>query len=211
MDGYDATRAIRNDLKLLDLPVIAMTANTLASDCEQCLAAGMNDHIGKPFDVIGMIMVVARHIHRYRHALPAGGQAVYPDREVTGSPVELPEIDIGAMLARTMGDHDLLKRLMSGFVDKYGPFAETLSRSLADGDLAAVGWKAHDLKGAAGNLGVGILSVAAERLQAAAEAGDMKEASVVGQEVCRLLAVVVGAALRLSKQDRATTGDCAEP
>ena len=51
LDGYAATRAIREDLRLRQLPIIAMTANAMASDREACLAAGMNDHVGKPFEI----------------------------------------------------------------------------------------------------------------------------------------------------------------
>ena len=51
MDGYTATEQIRNDLKLTQLPIIAMTANALTRDREHCLAVGMNDHIPKPIDV----------------------------------------------------------------------------------------------------------------------------------------------------------------
>lgn len=51
MDGLEATRAIRN---LPDgkgrLPIIAMTAGSGDDDAERCLAAGMDGHIGKPFD-----------------------------------------------------------------------------------------------------------------------------------------------------------------
>ncbi len=51
LDGYAATHAIRNDLGLIQLPIIAMTANAMASDRDACLSAGMNEHIGKPFDM----------------------------------------------------------------------------------------------------------------------------------------------------------------
>jgi polar amino acid transport system substrate-binding protein len=50
MDGYLATRAIRGETGLRDLPIIAMTAHAMAADRERCLAAGMNGHIAKPID-----------------------------------------------------------------------------------------------------------------------------------------------------------------
>jgi len=52
MDGHEATRAIRSlDLpRAKSIPIIAMTANVFREDIEQCFAAGMNDHIGKPLD-----------------------------------------------------------------------------------------------------------------------------------------------------------------
>jgi CheY-like chemotaxis protein len=52
MDGYDATRRIRTqDIpNAKTVPIIAMTANVFREDIERCLAAGMNDHIGKPVD-----------------------------------------------------------------------------------------------------------------------------------------------------------------
>jgi CheY-like chemotaxis protein len=55
MDGLQATRHIRQQLKLTQLPIIAMTANVMASDRDDCLAAGMNDHIGKPFNVTDLV------------------------------------------------------------------------------------------------------------------------------------------------------------
>jgi len=50
LDGLSAARAIRA-LGYTALPIVAMTANAMASDRTDCLAAGMNDHIGKPFSI----------------------------------------------------------------------------------------------------------------------------------------------------------------
>ena len=60
MDGYAATRAIRQELGLATLPIIAMTANAMASDRAACLEAGMNEHIGKPFDLNDLVAMLLR-------------------------------------------------------------------------------------------------------------------------------------------------------
>ncbi|MBK7002600.1 MAG: response regulator [Rhodoferax sp.] len=50
MDGLTATRLIRNELGLRQLPIIAMTANVMESDQQASMDAGMDAHVGKPFD-----------------------------------------------------------------------------------------------------------------------------------------------------------------
>jgi len=63
MDGLEATRHIRSQLdKSKKLPIIAMTAHVFADDIEQCLIAGMDDHIGKPFDIQAVIEKLRKYL-----------------------------------------------------------------------------------------------------------------------------------------------------
>jgi signal transduction histidine kinase len=71
MDGYEATRRIRASglPRAGAIPIVAMTANVFREDVERCLAAGMNDHIGKPMD----FYEVLANLRRYLRA-PEGGE-----------------------------------------------------------------------------------------------------------------------------------------
>lgn len=77
MDGYAATRAIRQDLGLLSLPIIAMTANAMASDRAACLAAGMDDHVGKPFE-LDQLVAILLGCTQPEAAIPASSQRDLP-------------------------------------------------------------------------------------------------------------------------------------
>ena len=62
MDGYEATRLIRTQKRFRDLPILALTANTMKGDKERVINAGMNDHIAKPVNPKTMFITIARWI-----------------------------------------------------------------------------------------------------------------------------------------------------
>jgi two-component system sensor histidine kinase/response regulator len=107
MDGVTATREIRK-LGLIDLPIIAMTANAMQADKEKCMDAGMNDHIAKPIDPDSMFSTLLKW-----HKPEAG--AVPPASQPTG-PIKPEAEDY---------DDDLLPRLRA-LLDADDPEAEEL-------------------------------------------------------------------------------------
>ncbi len=72
VDGYEATRRIRQMDAGAALPIVAMTANAMAGDRERCLASGMTDYISKPVSPERLRQV----IERYRPSAPDRATAV---------------------------------------------------------------------------------------------------------------------------------------
>ncbi len=64
MDGLEATRRIREEKnpRAKTIPIVAMTANVFQEDIEKCLAAGMNDHIGKPLDIAEVLTILRKYL-----------------------------------------------------------------------------------------------------------------------------------------------------
>jgi CheY-like chemotaxis protein len=75
MDGLEAARRIRafeKERGSEGVPIIAMTAPVFKSDIEGCLAAGMNDHLGKPFDV----NAVLTKLYKYLYVTESGSKGI---------------------------------------------------------------------------------------------------------------------------------------
>lgn len=63
MDGYQATRIIRNELSIKDLPIVAVTAHALEEEKEKCFEAGMSDFLAKPYSKEQLENVILRNIN----------------------------------------------------------------------------------------------------------------------------------------------------
>jgi signal transduction histidine kinase/CheY-like chemotaxis protein len=79
IDGYEAAARIRRSQSGADVPIIAMTANAMSGDRDQCLAAGMDDYISKPIRDDELDRVIARWIAR-GHAQAGGLLRASPSR-----------------------------------------------------------------------------------------------------------------------------------
>ena len=62
MNGLEATRQIRADAALQDIPIIGLTALAMTRDREQCLAAGMNDYLSKPIQMQELVKIIEHYL-----------------------------------------------------------------------------------------------------------------------------------------------------
>ena len=164
MDGLTATRAIRLLDDCGELPIVAMTAHTMVHEKQKCVDAGMNDHIGKPFDEAGFYRVLAKWIpHRKQQRQPAMTPAMTPDNRLPS----LNGVDTRAGLALLLGDAVRYRHWLDDFVT-YAPAAlRQIRDALAAGDTALAIAVAHALKGRMGMLGMTELHAMAAGLEAA--------------------------------------------
>lgn len=171
MDGYTATRRIRQQSNFAALPIIAMTADAMAVDRERALACGMNDHLSKPLDVDAMFATLAKWI---KPRLGRSGQAQeLNDPQISASlPTELEGIDKVAGLTACSGKEALYLRLLRKFHATQFCFVEQFQAALADPDPTAATRMAHTLRGNAGNIGAKSVAQAAAQLEQACRAGE---------------------------------------
>jgi len=176
MDGIEATQAIRSDSRFQDLPIIAMTANAMASDREKCLKAGMNDHIGKPIDPDKLLGTLLHWIKRpdddgaiRQGQIHATTPAAF-DNDAE-APLDIVEIDVTSALKRTGGNRKRYEALLRRFAQQQGSVVEDIRKALFAGDLATAEREAHSLKGASGTLGAMSLSDAAAKAEVAIRTG----------------------------------------
>ena len=166
MDGISATKSVRSNPKYKSLPIIAMTANVMDRDREACLAAGMNDHVGKPIDPEELFATLLRWIPRATVA--AASVAVRSSVGVAApEPLDIPGIDTSTALKRTGGNRERYESLLSRFADSQAGAVREIRAALAANDSPTAQRIAHSLKGAAANLGATKLAEAAARAEAA--------------------------------------------
>ncbi len=211
MDGLTATRHIRANPRWRELPVLAMTTNAMASDREQCLAAGMNAHLAKPIDpdelfalLLQWLPVAAEQpvLSPGASVLPPVADAVFP--AIAG-------VDVQAGLRRVLNKRAAYEALLRKFIQGQADAAEQTRRLLAEGRLDDAIRALHTLKGTAATIGAESLANQADALEEALQQGrqDAQFASQLAalEASCAALIVQLQAVVPALAATEATHGD----
>jgi signal transduction histidine kinase/DNA-binding response OmpR family regulator/HPt (histidine-containing phosphotransfer) domain-containing protein len=187
MDGYEAARWIRDPQSAVrdhHIPIIALTAHALRSDREKCLAAGMNDHVAKPIEP----QILLETLNKWFKAKAAPGS--FPDQPAPGQGRPTDIFDRGELVARLMGDVELLQLILAGFLEDIPQRIDALQNALAEGDALLVRRQAHTIKGAAANVSAPALGAVAYQLEQAGETADLVGADRLAVQLREQFALV---------------------
>jgi len=157
MDGWETTAQIRSRPADGNTPVIALTAHALIGFQDQCLAAGMNDYIAKPFDLAQLFRVLSQWVPARTSAPAPLGDARFRGLENV--------VAVHEALERMEGNADLLEKYLKKLYLAPVHAEDEVRAALDRGDLAAARDIVHPVRGLVGMLGMTEVFKAAEVLE----------------------------------------------
>lgn len=203
MDGIEATRQIRSNPDLRRIPIIAMTANAMQADREQCMEVGMNDYIAKPFDPNQLFSVLLQW-------LPHNGSPEHQSEETSKKPQKKQSaaslsgtkvLDASIGLQHMMGNETFYLQVLHKFSENQKNAVSGIKEALEAGDSETAVRLAHTLKGLCGSIGAQALQAMAQELEYRIRDGAKKsELEPLLREAEDMLAAVVAEAKLLQNE-----------
>jgi CheY-like chemotaxis protein len=171
MDGFEATTEIRRREQASGgrrVPIVALTANAMAQDREECLNAGMDDHLAKPFSM----QTIQEMLDRWMPQAGTQPQAV----EAAAPPPAQAVLDRGVLeqlsALRVNGKPDLLARTINLYLVESPKLMQTLKQATLANDAPGIVRAAHSLKSSSANVGATALSRYCGDIEASARRAD---------------------------------------
>ena len=188
MSGLQATQMIREAearRRLTRTPIVAVTANAMPGDRENCLSAGMDGYTPKPVSPQALMREMDRVLELLTHGLadgpaseptphlPADAPTAQPATPAPTLPSASPQaLDVEKLRRRLDGDEETLQQLAMAMRSDLVSRLEDMERALAARDAAAAVAHAHGLKGSLGSMTAERGARLAKGLELAARAGD---------------------------------------
>ncbi|MFC0154892.1 CHASE domain-containing protein [Xanthomonas dyei] len=207
VDGYEATRRLRQIPALASLPVIALTAGAFRPQQEKALEAGMNGFIAKPFNVEELVAAIRHFMHPGIKRIPSlpheTDLAIGPEWQHDD-----PELLDAARAHSLWREREPYARYLSKLLRDNPDPAEVAAEHLRRNELPAIGAMAHKLRGAAGSLALPALAGAASDLETRIEDGHDITASLIAlKDVMQRTAEAIGTFLQHDHATAAANDD----
>lgn len=162
MDGYQATRLLRDDARHDAIPIVAMTAHALDYERDRCMDLGMNAHISKPIEVTTLYRTLEEFLKPENPFKEEEDEWLFPAREAG--------FDTMRGLERLGGNEAMYRTLLGQFHERYKNAASMLRQLHTQGQLREIAAFARTVRGLSRSMGHAALAEAAENLEAATRA-----------------------------------------
>ena len=183
MDGYQATAAIRAREAGggKRLPIVALTANAMEGDRDQCLAAGMDDYLAKPYSLTQLQQVLGRWLQPEKGEVVAAAEPAMVDTPAAAVPTAAINMKLLNQLRELdpSGGLGLARKILRIYLDSAGDLVGQIEQAIATGDAEALRRAAHSLKSSSANVGAETLSGLFKQLEELGREGKLDEASSV--------------------------------
>ncbi|MGD7037195.1 response regulator [Methylotuvimicrobium buryatense] len=178
MDGYEATRQIREVLGLTLLPIVALTAGAFKNQQAAALNAGMNGFIAKPFDVEELIAYLQQYVTGPQVTADSKNEPIASAKKDDS---QFPMIDIDRGL-NNWGDAATYYKYLQKFAESHGYDGDEIAKMMAQGERESALALAHKLKGTAGNLALIQVWKLAEKI----ESSLLKDGATIDESIQQL-------------------------
>ena len=185
MDGFEATAVIRAKERVAGthIPIVAMTAHAITGTRERCLSAGMDGYVSKPVNIQELLGTLA-HIGEPATSQDERTHVVTGDPDLSlddfaGEPAIPPLVDVDTLMGRVQGDRALLTRMVSLLLSDTPPRLEQMRAALECRNTQNLAKLAHKIKGAISNFSAESTTSIAQRLETAAQEGNLEIAREV--------------------------------